>query len=204
MKDYWTKNCKKKVTIMEEKDNEEYKKRVKELIDKMENEKDDDKDTAIGEAQVLEAQKRLLQTAKSKIHPDFRDVKIVLVFVYTIRDYYRRRAESSEKDQFQEEIDALYKLIYEELKKPNPFFLNYNSNRTNYAEISDKRRVLGHIAMVLGKEKMTQFYQKFNIGKLLQVNRSGRNMTTSQYNWMLFVVIAAIAFTVIIFALRLI
>ncbi|GAJ09313.1 unnamed protein product [marine sediment metagenome] len=51
---------------------------------------------------------------------------------------------------------------------------------------------------------MTQFYQKFNIGKLLQVNRSGRNMTTSQYNWMLFVVIAAIAFTVIIFALRLI
>lgn len=51
---------------------------------------------------------------------------------------------------------------------------------------------------------MTQFYQKFNIGELLQVNRSGRNMTTSQIDWMLFVVIAAIAFIVIVYALRLI
>jgi len=187
---------------MEKKDDDEYRKRVKELIDKVEKEKDEGKDTSIGEAQVLEAQERLLQTAKSKIHPDFRDLKIVLVFTYTIRDYYRRRAESPEKDLFQEEIDTLYRLIYEELKKPNPFLLNYDPNRKNYAEISDKRRVLGHIAMALGKEKMTRFYDKFNIAELLQVNRSARNTTTSQLDCMLGIIIIAIVIGVITIALR--
>ena len=190
------------MTIMEEKENDEYKKRVKEFIDKVEKGKDEVRDTSIGEALVLEAQERVLQTAKSKIHPDFRDFKIVLLFAYTIRDYYRRRAESPEKDLFQEEIDGLYELIYEELKKPNPFLLNYDANRRNYAEISDKRRMLGHIAMAIGKEKMTQFYKKFNINELLKVNRSSRNMTTSQFQCIFVVIMAAIAFIVILFALR--
>ena len=186
---------------MEEKDNEEYRNRVKKLIDKVEKEKYEDKDTSIGEAQVLEAQERVLQKAKSKIHPDFRDFKIVFVFAYTIRDYYRRRAESPEKDLFQEEIDTLYRLIYEELKKTNPFLLNYDPNRKNYAEISDKRRVLGHIAIVLGKEKMTRFYDKFNIAELLQVNRPARNTTTSQFDCMLGIIIIAIGIVVIYFVL---
>lgn len=185
---------------MEEKENDEYRRRVKEFIDKVEKGKDEVNDTSIGEALVLEAQERVLQTAKSKIHPDFRDFKIVLLFAYTIRDYYRRRAESPKKDLFQEEIDGLYELIYEELKKPNPFLLNYDANRRNYAEISDKRRMLGHIAMAIGKEKMTQFYKKFNIGELLQVNRSSRGMTPSQQRTFVFIM-AVIAFIVILLAL---
>jgi len=189
---------------MREDNNEDYRKRIKELVDKIEKEKDKTKDPSFGETQILEAQERLLQTAKSKIHPDFRDFKIVMIFAFTIRDYYRRRAESPEKDLFQEEIDGLYELIYEELKKPNPFFLNYNANRRNYAEIRDKRRTLGHIAMVLGKEKMTQFYETFNIAKLLQVTRSSRNMTTSQYRGIMFIIIVVIAFGLIAITLMII
>ncbi len=113
---------------MEKKGNDEYRKKIKEMIDKVEKEKDELKDTFIGEAQVLEAKEQLLKTAKSKINPDFRDTKIVLVFAYTIRDYYRRRADSPEKDQFQEEIDTLYRLICEEL---NPFLFNYDPYRKN-------------------------------------------------------------------------
>jgi len=186
---------------MKEDNNEVYRKRIKELVDKIEKEKDKTKDSSIGEEQILDAQERLLKKAKSKIHPDFRDFKIVFIFAYTIRDYYRRRAESPEKDQFQEEIDSLYKLIYEELKKPNPFLLNYDSTRKNYAEISDKRRVLGHIAMVLGKEKMTKFYDKFNIAELLQINPSGWNPTKGKFEYMMVFVIVAIAIVVIAFAL---
>lgn len=189
---------------MKEDNNEEYRKRIKELVDKIEKEKDKTIDPSIGEAQVLEAQERLLQTAKSKIHPDFRDFKIVFVFAYTIRDYYRRRAESLEKDLFQEEIDTLYRLIYEELKKPNPFLLNYDSTRKNYAEISDKRRVLGHIAMVLGKEKMTKFYEKFHIAELLQVKPTGRNPTMGRLERMTVCVMVAIAIVIIMFVLSLI
>lgn len=190
------------MTIMEEKENDEYKKRVKEFIDKVEKGKDEVKDNSIGEALVLETQERVLQKAKSKIHPDFRDYKIVLLFAYTIRDYYRRRAESPEKDLFQEEIDGLYELIYEELKKPNPFLLNYDANRRNYAEISDKRRMLGHIAMAIGKEKMTQFYEKFNIGELLQITRSSRNTTTSQYKCILAFIMTVILLIILFFTWR--
>lgn len=186
---------------MKEDYDEDYKKRVQELVDKIEKEKDKTKDTSIGEEQILEAKERLLKTAKSKIHPDFRDFKIVFVFAYTIRDYYRRRAESPEKDKFQEEIDTLYRLIYEELKKPNPFLLNYDSTRKNYAEISDKRRVIGHVAMVLGKEKMTKFNEKFHITELLQGKPTGRNPTMGQIDFMMIFVILAIAIVVIAFAL---
>ena len=72
---------------------------------------------------IKSAKERLLQTAISNIHPDFRNERILTVFVFTIRDYYKRRADSTEKEQFQKEIDELYKLIYEELRKSKKFTL---------------------------------------------------------------------------------
>ena len=109
---------------MEEKDKQayfDYNKRVKELIDKAEKKKIEAKNTSIGETQLLEAQELQLKTAKSIIHPYFRIEKIIWVFTYAIRDYYKRRADSTEKNQFREEIDSLFKLIFEELKKPSEY-----------------------------------------------------------------------------------
>ena len=77
---------------LSEKENpEDYRKRIRDLVNKMEKDQEKDKHNSIGEQQVIEAKERLLQTAKSKIHPDFRDEKTLMVFTYTIRDYYRRR-----------------------------------------------------------------------------------------------------------------
>ena len=62
---------------LENKDNEEYKKRIKALIEKVEKEKD----APEGERLVLEAKARLKQTAISKIHPIYRNEKSIIVFV---------------------------------------------------------------------------------------------------------------------------
>lgn len=154
---------------IEEKDKQayyDYNKRVKELIDKAEKEKDGVKNTSVGEAQLLEAQELQLKTAKSIIHPYFRNVKIILVFTYAIRDYYKRRADSTEKNQFREEIDPLYKLIFEELKKSSQFIHDY-PNRTQQAEFLDKRRILRTMGEVLGPENLNEFYRKYCIYKLI-------------------------------------
>ena len=117
---------------------------------------------------VQEAKERLLQTVKAKIRPDFRNEKIIIVFTFIIRDYYRRSAEPNVKDQFQMEIDELYTLIYNELKKPNPFLVKINSNRTTHEQLMDNRRILGNMGIVLGRERIkNDFYNKFNINKLI-------------------------------------
>lgn len=190
------------VKKLEYKDNEEYRKRIKELIDRVERNKD--KDAPEEELRVLKTKERLLQTAKSKINPDFRNIKIVMLFAHTIKDYYKRSANSLEKNQFQEEIDELYQLIYDELKKPSAFQMNFDSNKTNYAELREKRRIIGHLGIILGKEKIETFYEKFNLSELFDSPRRGGDMSMRQYNCLFVFVIIAIVIVLIIFGMNLI
>lgn len=149
---------------------EEYKKRIKEFIDRVEKDKDKTKDSPISEQQVIEAKETLKQTAISKIHPDYRSERIVLVFAYMIRDYYRRKADPNiptEKEQFQEEIDALYNLIYEELKKPSLNFLNLSPYRRKTTDLMEKRSTLEKMTKILGVEHITLFYNEYDIYSLV-------------------------------------
>ena len=179
---------------MENNDNEEYKKRMKELIDKVEQNKD--KDTPEDKQRILEEKERLLQTAKSRIHPYYRSNLIIMVFIYTIRDYYRRRADSTEKDQFQEEIDELYKLIYEELKKIKQF--------TQFSDISDiskkgdkldKKRILNNMTRVLGLENIYRdFYKNYNISDVIRTDKY-----TKEILWCVLTVVVCIILIILAF-----
>lgn len=178
---------------MENKDNEEYKKRIKALIEKVEKEKD----APEGERLVLEAKERLKQTAISKIHPIYRNEKIIIVFVYMIRDYYKQITDSTspyEKDQLQEEIDGLFNLIYEELKKPNLLIHNRDPVIKAKVEDLDKKRILTNMARVLGEENINQFYKRFNIRKSIGLEP----MTNAVYFVCIFVIIFVIMLTLIV------
>lgn len=147
---------------LEDKENEEYRKRIRDLAERLE--KDKDKESAIGEQQVIEAKEQLLQTAKSGIHPYYRREMIIMVFVYTIRDYYKKRADSTEKEQFQKEIDALYKLIFEELIKPSPNIHPSDPKFKKKVEKLDRKRILKNMTRILGMENLFRdFYKHYDI-----------------------------------------
>lgn len=194
--------------ILDEKEKietDEYKKRIKELIDRVEKNKEKDKDTPVGEQQVIEAKERLLQTAKSKIHPLYRSERIILVFTYLIRDYYRRRADLKvplKKVQLQEEMDVLYKLIYEELKKPSLHNPNLNPYRRNTADIIDKRRILEKMTQVLGEENIRIFYKDYDVRKLVHsASRWKNNWLTGKEKVCLTVIVFIIIFFGMLFGM---
>lgn len=183
---------------MEDRDNEEYKKRNKELIEKMER----DKDIPVGEQQVIEAKERLLQTTISKIHPSYRNERIILVLTYIIRDYYMRISDPTEKEQFQEKIDALYKLIYEELKKPNLYLPTMNPYRRKTANFIEKRRILDKMIQVLGTENIKQFYVDYDVKKLFPQGSRWKNnsLTFKEKVWLTIIVsIIMIFFMLLLF-----
>lgn len=187
---------------MEDKENEKYRKRIKELVDRLEK----DKDTPEVFQLLLKRMGQVKQTLISKINPNYRNQRCVIGFVFIIRDYYWLRANPkypTEKDQFQEEIDYLYKLIYEELKKPSPHIPTRNPNRRNKADIIDKRRILRRMVETLGAENVrNQFYKKFNIYEELQFNPFVRSMTEGQYKCLFAIVIIAIVVVLFVWILR--
>jgi len=139
-------------------DNEEYRKRIRDLVDKVEKGKD------TPEEQLLEAKELLLKTAKSRIHPYYRSERIMLAFIYTIREYYNRRASSLVKNQFQKEIDKLYRLIFEELIKPNPNINPSDPKFKKKAEKLDRKRILKKMTIILGMENLFRdFYKHYDI-----------------------------------------
>lgn len=143
---------------MENKENEEYKNKIKKLIDRVE------KGNSTPEEQLLEAKELLLKTAKSRIHPYYRSERIILAFIYTIRDYYNRRASSLVKNQFQKEIDNLYRLLFEELIKPNPNINPSDPKFKKKAEKLDRKRILKKMTIILGMENLFRdFYKHYDI-----------------------------------------
>lgn len=176
---------------MEDKDDEEYRKRIKDLVDKLEK----DKDSPATEQDVIEAKARLLQTAISKIHPLIRNEGIIFVFIYTIRDYYyKRRADPTKKNQFQEEIDNLYKLIYEELRKSSPFISNFNLKKTNPVDLADRKRILKKMVIILGLENIFRdFYKYYRINDILRPYNCTREI--------IWYIIGIVGFTVVVIIL---
>ena len=157
---------------MEEKDkedDEEYKKRMKEFVSRVEK----GKDVPADYQQFTESIESLKQIAISKIRPLYRNELSIFVFVYTIRDYYRRIADPkhlTEQDQIQKEIGYLYLLIYEELKKTSIQALSFAFENRRTLDAINRRRILRRIRGVWGEETYRQFYKNFRIRKLVSVN----------------------------------
>ena len=166
---------------MENEENEEYKNRIKELIERLEKNKDND--TPVGEEQVIEEKERLLQTTKSRIHPYYRSERIILVFVNRVRDYYNRRASSLVKNQFQEEIDKLYGLIYEELIKPNPDIQSSDPKFKKKAEKLERKRILKKMTRILDVENLFRdFYKHYDVKEATRTDHAQKKTLVCSYS----------------------
>jgi DNA-binding transcriptional regulator PaaX len=140
-------------------ENEDYKKRVKDLIDRVE--KGENSPEAY--RQLLEKIEQIKRSAISKINKASRNEKVIIGFVYILREYYWLRDNPKYpfgKDHILEEIDALYKLIYKELQKPDPYL-------PDRWDIDEKKRIFSNIREVLGTENMDYFCKKHNIRKVV-------------------------------------
>ena len=149
---------------MEDKENEEFRKRIRDSVDRVEK----DKNTPEFYRQFLEKIEELKQSAILDIDDKRNDISII-GFASVIQLYKGLDTDPNspyEKDQFQKEINSLYQLIYEELKKPNPFLRNLN-HRTKHLEIKDRKRLLVMIKKLLGEENFNHFYKNFKIRKLV-------------------------------------
>lgn len=153
-------------------EDEEYKKRIKDLVDRVE--KDKDASVSLVELQIINIKEHLLEPEKSRIHPYYRSEGIIYVFYTIIRYFYKLKASKSltGKDKLQEEIDALFKLIYEELKKPSPHIPL--TKHKEYHEKLDKRRIVGEMTKLLGLENMNNdFFKKYDTKLVLKGNWKG-------------------------------
>ena len=151
-------------------ENEEYKARIKNLIEDVE--KNRDENSLATEQDLIEAKARLLRSAKARIHPYFRSEMVLLAFVFTIRDYYKKRKEIFVRSQFQEEIDELYKLIYEELIKPNPSISNSDPRFKKKMEKLDRKRILSKMTEILGLENLFRdFYKHYDIKEATRTDK---------------------------------
>jgi len=157
----------------DKKDSEEYKKRIKDLIDRVEKSKDKGTniDGPITYQLLIEKVEQVKQKAISKIDPEFRDEKLIVVFVYMIREYYWLRADPrypNEPDQFLDEIDDLYRLIYAELKKLSLFTIHYSPEERKRIEKIQKRRIVNKMTQILGMENISNdFYKNYNVNDLI-------------------------------------
>jgi hypothetical protein len=143
---------------MEEKEDEEFKKRIRELVKNVEKK---DPDSQYTEQDLKEARERLIQTIKKRTHEDkYRNEFIIMTSTLWIQSLYRHKIE----DQHQDEIDTFYEIIFEQLKKP--FMYTTNLDPTTI-EIVDKKRILRNMENVLGKEKVDFFKKKYNLSKLI-------------------------------------
>ncbi|GAI72353.1 unnamed protein product, partial [marine sediment metagenome] len=147
---------------------------------------------------------RIKQNIISKINPEYQNEKIIRMFVFMIHGYYKRREVTkvpSDEEQYQDKIDELYALIYEELKKPSPYFPDANLNRKNNKDLIDKRRIFWQMFNVLGKENIEKdFLQKSNVSELLHLDI----FTVKGLFKVIFVIIIIVVVIVLLaFALRL-
>jgi len=156
---------------MEDKKNiedEEYKKRIQDLVENLEKTKD--KDSPKTEQDVIEAKERLLQSIKRRTQQDkYRNERIIVVLTYWIKGIYEFKPE---KDNIP--IDTLYELIYQQLKKPKILIPNLDPNRNNFLELVDKKRILRNMEVVLGEEHIKQFRKKYNLKKLVGSDSIGK------------------------------
>lgn len=153
-------------------DKDDYKKRIKDVIKKL------NKNSGLGlpedELELIEEGERIKQTIISKIHPDYLNKNTIRMLVIMIRGYYKLRGITkvpSDEEQYQDKIDELYALIYEEFKKPSPYFPDANLDSKNNEDLIDKRRIYWQMFTFLGKENIEKdFLQKCDIDELLHLD----------------------------------
>ncbi|NHJ21819.1 MAG: hypothetical protein EAX91_12810 [Candidatus Lokiarchaeota archaeon] len=169
---------------MENKENDEYKNRIKKLIERVEK----------GE-NSLEAYKQLLEkieqvkiTAIFRTKKRERNEKAIVGFTYAIREYYRLIFDPNypfNKEDLKKKIDAIYKLIYKEFLKITP----YCPDRW---DLDNKRRIVENMRKVLGTENVEYFIKKYRIRRLIRLKFE----MTKYYKY--YVICWTIAFIVLI------
>ena len=148
---------------MDEKEDEEFKKRIRELVKNVEKK---DPDSQYTEHDLKEARERLIQTIKRRTQEEkYRDEKLIVLSTLWIQSLYKHKIE----DQHQDEIDTFYEIIFEQLKKPSMYIPNLDPTRPNPIEIADKKRILRNMEKVLGEEEMNRFKKKYNLSKLISL-----------------------------------
>lgn len=142
---------------MEDKEDEEFKKRIRELVKNVEKK---DPDSNYTEQDVTEARERLMQNIKSRTQEEkYRDERIIIMSTYWIQSLYKNKIE----DQHQDEIDTCYEVLSEQLKKPSMHIPNLDPTRPNPLELTDKKRILRNMENVLGKDKVDFFRRRYNL-----------------------------------------
>ncbi len=145
----------------EKEDVEEYRKRIRDLVERVENTKD--KNSKYTEQDLIERKEKLLQTiTRITKESKFRSERIIATLTYWINSIHKYKAENDHIP-----IDTLYKLIYEQLKKSNLFIPKLNIKGDNQLEIADKRSILRNMEVILGVERVNQFKKKYNINRKL-------------------------------------
>ena len=145
---------------MEDKDNEEYKNRIRELIERVE--KGENSPEAY--QQLLDKLEQIKNVAISKTKRQDRNEKSIVGFVYAIREYYGLRNDPNypfDKEDLRKKITAIFKLVYYELLKPPNVPVRW--------ALDDKRRIIENMTKVLGTEIMDIFIKRYKIRRLLRL-----------------------------------
>ena len=173
-------------------DSEEYKKRIKELIERVEK----GENSPEMYQQLLDKLGQVKQKAIAITNKKNRNEKSIFGFVFVLREYYWLRDDPRypfKKDQFPEEIDALYKLIYKELKKRN-------QSLPGRFDIDNRKKILRNMRVALGSENITYFCKKYKIDKLIRIDPP---MKKWEENALCFICIAIVILFTIFFIQRL-
>lgn len=152
-------------------EDQEYKKRIKELVDRLE--KGKNTDTSEVYRELLEGIEYTKQIAITNINLKYLNDRSLMGFIILIQEYYNLREDAKSpfgRDQFQEEIEILYELINIELKKSNPFIYHSNPKVKEKLEARYKKRILTRMKELLGSENVKQFIDKFNIPYSIGLN----------------------------------
>ena len=145
------------IELNEKEDVEEYRKRIRKIVERVE--KTEDKDSKYTEQDIIERKEKLLQIIEKRTQKDkHRSEFIIATLTYWIRSIYKY-----EKERDHIPIDKLYTLVYEQLKKPNPYFPKFDLNRENPLEIADRRRILRNMENLIGAENIKSFKKRYNI-----------------------------------------
>ena len=110
------------------------------------------------EQDIIDKKLLLLQKITRKTHEfKYRSEELIAILTHWINAKHNNKAEEDHIP-----IDILYELIYEQLKKPNPYF-----PKENPLEIAEKRKILKNMENILGVKKIKQFKKKYNLSKLV-------------------------------------
>lgn len=146
--------------------------------------------------QLLDKIGQVKQKAIAITNKKNRNEKTIFGFVFVLREYYWLRADPMypfKKNQIQEEIDALYKLIYKELKKRN-------RSLPGRFDIDDRKKILRNMRVALGSENMTYFCKKYKIGNSIRIDPLTKKW---EENALCFICIAIVILLTIFFIQRL-